>query len=42
MYRYIDGVFSIHYPDFEKYLDQIYIFEIEIKATKECKISNFI
>ena len=34
-YRYIDVVLSIHYPDFENYLSQMYLTGLEIKNTAE-------
>ena len=33
--RYIDGVFSINNPEFEHYLVQMYLAELEIKDTTE-------
>ena len=38
-YRYIDDVFSINNPDFEKYLGQMYPPELEIKDTMDNKTS---
>ena len=38
-YRYIDDVLSINDPDFENYLGQMYLPELEIKDTTESNIS---
>ena len=39
-YRYIDDVLSIHNPDFENYLGQMYPPELEIKDTTESNTSS--
>ena len=38
-YRYIDDVLSINTPDFENYLGQMYLAELEIKDTTESNTS---
>ena len=38
-YRYIDDVLSINNPEFEKYLGQMYLAELEIKDTTESTTS---
>ena len=39
MYRYINDVLSINYPEFENYLGQMYHAELEIKDTTESTTS---
>ena len=38
-YRYIDDVFSINNPDFENYLGQMYLTELDIKDSTESNTS---
>ena len=39
-YRYIGDVLSINNPDFDKYLGEIYLTELEIKDTTESNTSD--